>query len=287
MAQDFFARCGIADLSSTAQSPPPNPANGDAHSAEWSSAVGHAATGKSGRVIHNLQEDIARLTRECGVYRSRAEETQRINDAFKTQVQTMTEQIRNLEHANETNLHSISRKDRKLEDLRSEIQTERDRRQRAESETSKINQRMTENKDEFNRRCAELQETANHARTQYDVLVTTRQREQADQQKKLKAIRGDFIALQRENEKRNAQVEQLDTVMAQKNREIEASKENFGKVFESYEAYKTARDQEERDMIEKGHQNEANIDHALASLKATEGEMKWAIRVKDEIQDAQ
>lgn len=227
------------------------------------------------------------MTRECGVYRSRAEETQRINDAFKTQVQTMTEQIRNLEHANETNLHSISRKDRKLEDLRSEIQTERDMRQRAESETSKINQHMTENKDEFNRRCAELQETANHARTQYDVLATTRQREQADQQKKLKAIRGDLIALQRENEKRNAQAEQLDTVMAQKNREIEASKENFGKVFESYEAYKTARDQEVRDMIEKGHQNEANIDHALASLKATEGEMKWAIRVKDEIQDAQ
>lgn len=119
--------------------------NGDAVSTEWSSAVGHAATGKSGRVIHNLQEDIARLTRECSVYRSRAEETQRINDAFRTQVQTMTEQIRNLELANETNLHSISRKDRKIEDLRLEIQSERDRRHRAEKETDETNQLMTKN----------------------------------------------------------------------------------------------------------------------------------------------
>lgn len=221
------------------------------------------------------------------MYRSRAEEAHRINDVFKTQMQTMTEQIRNLELANETNLHSIARKDRKIEDLRLEIQSERDRRRRAESETDKINQLMTENKDEFHRKCAELQEMTSYTRTQYDVLLTTRQREQADQQRKVKAIRGDFIALQRENEKRNAQLEQLDTVMAHKNREIEASKENLGNVFQQYEAYKAARDLEVRDLIEKGHQNEADIDHALASLKQTEREMKWAIRVKNEVRNAQ
>lgn len=270
-----------------AQPPLSSPTNGDAPSTEWSSAVGHAATGKSGRVIHNLQEDIARLTRECSVYRSRAEETQRINDAFKTQVQNMTEQLRNLELANETNLHSISRKDRKLEDLRLEVQNEKERRQRAESETNKINQLMTENKDDFNRKCAELLETTNHARTQYDVLVTTRQREQAEQQRKMKGIRWELIALQRENDKRNSQLEQLDTVMAQKNREIETGKENFEMLFETYETYKKARDSEVPDLIEHARQNEANIDNALASLKRTEGEMKWAIQVKDEIKEAQ
>ena len=36
-------------------------------SSEWTSAVGHASTGKSGRVIHNLQEEIARLTRELSL----------------------------------------------------------------------------------------------------------------------------------------------------------------------------------------------------------------------------
>lgn len=258
----------------------PNPANGET-SSEWSSAVGHAATGKSGRVIHNLQEDIARLTRECSVYRSRAEETQRINDAFKTQVQNMTERLRNLETANETNLQSINRKDRKIDELRSEVQTERQRRHRAEGETDKVNQLMTEAQDDFNRKSAELQETTSHARTQYDVLATSRQREQAEQQRKLKGIRDDYISLKDAHEKRNAELERLDTIMAQKNREIEVNRENFEKLFSDFSKYKQARDQETRDLIERGHENEANLDRALASLKKTEGEMKWAIRVKE------
>lgn len=194
-----------------------NPPNGDAATAEWSSAVGHATTGKSGRVIHNLQEEIARLTRECSVYRSRAEETQRMNDAFKMQVQNMTERLRNLEHANETNLQSIRRKDKKIEELRAEVQSEKERRRRAEGETDKFQQLMNEARDEFNRKCAELQEIANHSRTQYDVLAKAGQRERADQQRKLKAIRDDFLALKAEHEKRDVHLERLDTVISQKN----------------------------------------------------------------------
>ena len=259
---------------------PPNLTNGET-SSEWSSAVGHAATGKSGRVIHNLQEDIARLTRECSVYRSRAEETQRINDAFKTQVQNMTEQLQNLETANETNLQSINRKDRKIDELRSEVQTERQRRHRAEGETDKVNQLMAEVQDEFNRKSAELQEITNHARTQYDVLATSRQREQAEQQRKLKHIRDDFISLQDAYEKRNAEYERLDTIMAQKNREIEVNRENYDKVFNTFNTYKQARDQEARGLIERGHESEAKMNRALESLKEAEGEMKWAIRIKE------
>ncbi|EAW15220.1 uncharacterized protein ACLA_058820 [Aspergillus clavatus NRRL 1] len=264
-----------------------NPTNGDASTTEWSSAVGHAATGKSGRVIHNLQEEIARLTRECSVYRSRAEETQRMNDAFKTQVQNMTERLRNLEQANETNLQSISRKDKKIEELRAEIQSEKDRRLRAEGETDKFQQLMNENRDGFNRKCAELQEIANHARTQYDVLAKSGQRERADQQKKFKTIRDDFLALKAEHEKKNVHLERLDAVMAQKNREIEIGRERFDQLFEDYEAYKKAHDEEVRALLERSYQGEANLDAALATLKETEEKMKWAIQVKKEVEDAQ
>ncbi|KAK9547791.1 mother-specific HO expression [Aspergillus fumigatus] len=264
-----------------------NPPNGDAATAEWSSAVGHATTGKSGRVIHNLQEEIARLTRECSVYRSRAEETQRMNDAFKMQVQNMTERLRNLEHANETNLQSIRRKDKKIEELRAEVQSEKERRRRAEGETDKFQQLMNEARDEFNRKCAELQEIANHSRTQYDVLAKAGQRERADQQRKLKAIRDDFLALKAEHEKRDVHLERLDTVISQKNREIEIGRERFDQLFEDYEAYKKAHDEEVRALIERNYQGAANIDSALASLKETEEKMKWAIQVKNKIKDAQ
>ncbi|KAE8382180.1 hypothetical protein BDV26DRAFT_278202 [Aspergillus bertholletiae] len=260
--------------------------NNDSLTNEWSSAVGHAATGKSGRVIHNLQEDIARLTRECSVYRSRAEETQRMNDAFKTQVQNMTERLRNLEQAHETNLHSIARKDKKIEELRAEVKSEKDRRLRAETETNKFHQLMDESRDDFNRKCAELQEIANHARTQYDVLAKAGQRERTDQQRKVKAIRDEIDALKSRQEEKSLHLERLDAVMAQKNREIEIGRENFDKLFEVYESYKKAHDEEVHTLLERGRQGDADLDAALASLKETEDRMKWAIQVKNEVKDA-
>ncbi|GAD94223.1 hypothetical protein NFIA_098140 [Paecilomyces variotii No. 5] len=256
-------------------------------SPEWSSAVGHAATGKSGRVIHNLQEDIARLTRECSLQRSRAEEAQRNNEALKTQLQNMTERVRNLELSHEANLHSISRKDRKIEELRGEIQTERERRESAEGETRKIHQIMTDSRDNFNRKCAELQEIANYSQTQYDVLAKTGKRDKADMQKKLNTMREDFASLQRQNNEKDIQLQRLDVIMAQKNREIETATERTERLLESYDTYRKGNDQELRQMIERGHEKDKIIDEALASLKETEAKMKWTIQVKNEVKGAE
>ncbi|KAL1855624.1 mother-specific HO expression [Paecilomyces lecythidis] len=242
---------------------------------------------QSGRVIHNLQEDIARLTRECSLQRSRAEEAQRNNEALKTQLQNMTERVRNLELSHEANLHSISRKDRKIEELRGEIQTERERRENAEGETRKIHQIMADSRDDFNRKCAELQEIANYSQTQYDVLAKTGKRDKADMQKKLNTMREDFANLQRQNNEKDIQLQRLDVIMAQKNREIETATERTEKLLESYDAYRKGNDQELRQMIERGHEKDKIIDEALASLKETEAKMKWTIQVKNEVKGAE
>ncbi|KAL4890610.1 hypothetical protein BDV59DRAFT_92179 [Aspergillus ambiguus] len=267
-----------------------SPPNGDSvlHKgpSEWSSAVGHAATGKSGRVIHNLQEDIARLTRECGVYRSRAEETQRTNEAFKIQLQNMTERLRNLEQANETNLHSIARKDKKLEELRAELQSERARRVQADGDKVKINQLLDEAADEFHRKRAELEEIAAHARAQYDVLAAHGQRDRADTQRKLAALRADFTALKQKQVEKGPQLERLEELAAQKDREIQSARERFDRLFAEYEAYRRVHDEDVSSLVEKGRRCDSRVETALATLKETEGEMKWVMRLQREAEEA-
>ncbi|KAL4872295.1 hypothetical protein BDV12DRAFT_153287 [Aspergillus spectabilis] len=265
----------------------PHPTNGDVTATEWSSAVGHAATGKSGRVIHNLQEEIARLTRECSVYRSRAEETQRMNEAYKTQVQNMTDRLRNLEHSHEMSLHSLSRKEKKIEELRTELLNEKDRRQQAETEKESFHQLMDEAQDDFHRKCAELQEIAHHSQNQYDVLAKAGQRDRADQQRRLKAIREDFIGLREKHEQTKSQIDRMDSITAQKDRELELARENFETLFKEYEVYRQTHDEEVRALIEQGQRGEARFSAALASLKETEGQMKWVLQVKREVNGAE
>ncbi|RAO67324.1 uncharacterized protein BHQ10_003336 [Talaromyces amestolkiae] len=256
-------------------------------SSEWTSAVGHASTGKSGRVIHNLQEEIARLTRELSLYRSRAEEAQHINETLKEQIINISERLRNSEQSNETNLASIARKDRKIEDLKAEVQNEKARRLRAEAETAKVNQLMSEGQDEFHRKCAELQETSNYSTSQYDALSKASLREKSDMQRKFKGIRDELASLRDQAELKDREQERLDALIDRQNQELETERRRIQEIFTVYDTYKTTRDREFEDLVTKGRQNQANVDAAVASLKETEDKMKWVMHVKKDIEWAE
>lgn len=256
-------------------------------SSEWTSAVGHASTGKSGRVIHNLQEEIARLTRELSLYRSRAEEAQHINETLKEQIINISERLRNSEQSNETNLASIARKDRKIEDLKAEVQNEKARRLRAEAETAKVNQLMSEEQDEFHRKCAELQETSNYSTSQYDALSKASLREKSDMQRKFKGIKDELASLRDQAELKDREQERLDALIDRQNQELETERRRIQEIFTAYDTYKTARDREFEDLVTKGRQNQANVDAAVASLKETEDKMKWVMHVKKDIEWAE
>ncbi|KAJ5765713.1 hypothetical protein N7520_005272 [Penicillium odoratum] len=264
---------------------PPQPSNPSESSnftpeapTEWS-AVGHAATGKSGRVIHNLQEEIARLTRECSLYRSRAEETQRSNEALKIQAQNMNERLRNLEQVNETNLNSIARKDRKIEDLRAEHAGERNKRQDAEENASRTNETMREERENHHREQARTQEIAKYHETQYEVLSSMTKRDKAELTRRVQALWTELQAIAEAQKTQVVCAERLDVLADQKNREIEGLKEVHEKLLENHTEYKKMKDEELRGIIERAHANNAEIDAAIKSLKQTESEMKWAIQL--------
>lgn len=200
-----------------------------------------------------------------------------MNDVLKTQVQNMMDQTRNLELANEANLTSIARKDRKIEGLKEELRNEKDRRLRAEGETTQINQSMGEARDDFNRQSAELSEIASYASTQYNALAHSSQRDRAETKRKLQLIREEIGSLKLAREKKDLHIERLDAVMSQKNREIESSSFAFDKLFEDYVRYKQMHDDDLRGLVERGHIHEAEIDAALVSLKETQDKMKWTI----------
>ncbi|KAJ6086722.1 hypothetical protein N7467_005636 [Penicillium canescens] len=275
---------GTSNDASPSPSQPSNPSattdtsNGETPTAEWS-AVGHAATGKSGRVIHNLQEEIARLTRECTLQKSRAEEFQRSNEAYKIQQQNMNERLRNLEQVNETNLNSIARKDRKLEELRRDLQNERSKRQEAEMDANQTNEMMREERENHNREQARLQEISKHHETQYEVLSSTTKRDKADFTKRINAISGQFQSIANAQKTHIHSTERLEVLADQKNREIEALKDSYEKLLAKHTAYKDMKEIEFRDTLGSAQSNNDKIDGALAKIKETESEMKWVIRL--------
>ncbi|EGC44726.1 conserved hypothetical protein [Histoplasma capsulatum var. duboisii H88] len=254
---------------------------------EWSSAVGHAMTGKSGRVIHNLQEDIARLTRECSLHRSRAEEAQRINETLKLQLQNVTDRLRNSEQSHEAHLISIARKDRKIEDLKAEVRGEKDRRLKAEEDARRTNQLVAEERDESHRVLAEASEIANYSRNQYETLTRARAKEQLEFKMRLDCFRAELKELRSREIERQNQLTRFDVIMEQKNKEIEAERERMERFGRLFAEYKEASDRGIRELLEKCRQNNAAIDDVVDQAKETTGRMRWVMKVKDEVRGAE
>jgi chromosome segregation ATPase len=193
----------------------------------------------------------------------------------------MNERLQNLEQVNETNLNSIARKDRQLEELRSDLQHERSKRQDAESDASQTNEMMREERENHHREQARIQEISKHHETQYEVLSSTTKRDKADFTRRINAISGQFQSIANAQKTHIHSTERLEVLADQKNREIDVLKESYEKLLAKHTAYKDVKEKEFRDTLGSAQSSNDRIDGALAKIKETESEMKWVIRLNE------
>jgi len=191
----------------------------------------------------------------------------------------MNERLRNLEQVNDTNLNSIARKDRKLEELRTELQHERKKRQDAEKDANQTNQTMFEERETHNREQARSQEIAKYHETQYEVLSSSNKRDKADFAKRINAIWAEVETLAGARKTHIHSTERLEVLADQKNREVDSLKDSYEKLLAKHTEYKDMKENDFRETTDSAKSNNAAIDKVLAQLKDTETEMKWAIRL--------
>jgi hypothetical protein len=258
-----------------------SPRLGNEAPAEWS-AVGHAAaTGKSGRVIHNLQEEVARLKRDSALWQSRAEESQRTSEALKIQMEEMADWLRHKEQVNETSLKSIDRKNRKIEELRAELHAERTKRHDAQIVANETNEAMRVERQNHNRETARLQEEAKYFKNQYEVLSSATKREKADLERRVDKAWEKVNSIAETSSTQGECAKRLMVIGDQKNREIDGLYEVYNKAKALHADYKETKDKEFRGTIDRAHANNALIDATLKELKETQDKMRWVIRMSE------
>lgn len=243
---------------------------------EWSSAVGHAGTGKSGRVIHNLQEDIARLNRECTLQQLRADETRQANETLKLQLKSLQEARDHAQQLHETDLHSISLRDRKIAALQTELARERERRGKSEEDARRTNQIAAGERDTHHREVAEAQELAAHLQVQYETLAKAQSRDRGETQARINRFKGEIAEIVARETERQRQIVRLDVIMEQKNREQDLQGERMHNFIRLFDEYRERNDELVSGMLGQAGLNDKKID-ALAE-QATDAiqKFKWA-----------
>ena len=252
----------------------------DAHLSPWSSAVGRAQTGKSGRVIEKLMAENDRLRRELKLETIRREEEQKRGENARGKMESLQATNDSLIQMRDVDKTALARRDRKLEELKSELETERVKRHEAESEL-RVVQRDTESSiQEMRRELKKAVETSKKATTQYEVLSSSWRHLDEGYRRKTERLKNEFASLKQERKEDSEHLERLEVTVEQQRQEFDKMRQAKDGVVKEFESYKTKSEESTSDMRERAERNEKANNKALEETQQVLGQMRHIINVK-------
>ncbi|EGX51985.1 hypothetical protein TWF173_004848 [Orbilia oligospora] len=196
-------------------------------------SIGRSA-GKSGRVIEKLMAENDRLRRELKSETTKREEEQRRAEAARSSRDSLQSINENLVHQTNIDKTSISRKDRKIEELRSEREENLKKRQDAESNLRKYvvdqDARVAELAKDLS---AEVAERERYAR-QYDVLAASWKHIEDRYQTSVNRLKKRIEEVAAEEKKNKTTVAKLEITIEQQRQEIEKMGAARRKIEQTY-----------------------------------------------------
>lgn len=263
---------GIFDPGNASPAPEASPS-------PWSSAVGHASTGKSGRVIEKLQGDIDRLHREKQLLKVRFEESEKANETLTTRNQYLQDRNSNYEQSHESNSRQLARKERQVEDLRNELHKEKGKTARAEETARAASASEEAWKDE----ASQSKSIAVQKEAEYDTVIACRTLENDRYQGGLDKLKAKFEALLLQREEDLENHKKLEIVAEQQRQTIGQLEELNKKLNTNFKAYRSEIDKAISGMRENASGYDSAITTKLEEMDNTTNKMRWVMNMEREV----
>ncbi|KAL9595288.1 MAG: hypothetical protein Q9219_006541 [cf. Caloplaca sp. 3 TL-2023] len=259
--------------------------NSDQHDSPWSSAVGRATTGKSGRVIERLMADNDRLRRDKNLIEVRLEEEAKRSDSARSAMEGLRSTNENLTSMHETDKILLGKRERKLEELRLELDSERQRREKAESETRETRIERDEAVEALKKELLVSKEQAQRATTQYDVISKSFKGLDDNYGRQTRKLKADIKLLQDDLAVDQQKLIGLHTVMEHYRHENQRAQDANTRMKQTFEAYKTEAEQGMTGIREEAERCAANNDRTQREMAQVLGEMRYVLNVKRNVKN--
>lgn len=272
--------------SSRVVSQPPTPGS-DVDGYPWSSAVGRATTGKSGRVIERLMADVDRLQREKHLASVKLEEETRRSESARSALENLQISNQLLESSHEIDKVALGKRDRKIEELRAELQVERSRREVAEADMKDTRLERDETVQDYQRQIVDEKDKAKRSITQYEVLSRSWKNLEEKYERQTRKLKGDMNELKLQMNSDQGKLMRLGVIMEQLKQEGDKTKKAKDKVIRDFEAFREEQEHGIREMRRRAEKNDAVNDDALKQLDTVLGEMRYVVNVKRDVKGAE
>jgi len=250
---------------------------------QWSSAVGRASLGKSGKVIDRLMGENDMLKRDLNIERLRAEESRQAVKMAEESKQTLVSRYESELHEAAVNKTLLRRKERQLTDLKTQINGEK---QRADSAVERERTwREAMEKTEAESKIA-VERAHDHA-AMMDGRVNTMVNHWKDQNAELQRTVGkmskqinDLLELRLNDDRKIQTLREVCEQQREMLVDLESKKDAIGKAFV---AYKQEQEDGLRDIKAKAAEQEARNEAAIEETLEVLGKLKWALNVEKNV----
>ncbi|KAL8683012.1 MAG: hypothetical protein Q9186_001007 [Xanthomendoza sp. 1 TL-2023] len=249
----------------------------------WSSAVGRATTGKSGRVIERLMAENDRLRREKNLTDVKFEEEVRRGDSAKSAMEGLRSTNDNLTTIHETDRAMLARRERKLEEMRLELEVERQRREKAEQETKATCRERDEAVEGLRKEARIATEQATRATTQYDVISMSFRGMRDDHSRMARELKAHMASLQETMATDQKTCASMHTAMEHYRSEFERAKDANRRLQTAFDRYKGEAEQELKHIREVAQGNLDANERKQEAMQAVAEEMKYVIGVRKNV----
>ncbi|KAL6720729.1 mother-specific HO expression [Lecanora helva] len=252
-------------------------------SLQWSAAVGRATTGKSGRVIEKLMGDNDRLQREKALATAKLEEEVKRGESARSALESLQISNANLLSIHETDKTFLAKKDRRIDELRADLEAERSRRERAERETRESRRERDEIVETLRREAAEDKQLAQRAGTQYEVLSKSWKSLEERYEKQTAKLKVDLKELQDEIGGDKRKLAQLEVILEQLGREGDKSRKTKEKLSSDFQSYKAEQEAGIQSIKQRAETNNTAHDRTLEQMESVLVQMRYVVNITKDV----
>lgn len=228
-----------------------------------------------------------KLKRDLNAQVVKCQDLEKSLQTYKPQMEKLREENDNLAHARGVDSSLISRRDRKIEELKADLASEKQRREKAELLARQREREKDDAEEQKHRELLKMTEETKHATLSAEILQTSHKQLGAEYRARAEAWRKDIGSLKEARAQDQERLARLDVVTNQMRQELERSKKLNSDILESWERYREENDRQLKGLVDEGVQENERTRKLSTEMDQVVNQMRWVMNVKENVKGAQ
>lgn len=251
--------------------------------AGWTTAVGKANLGKSGRVIEKLQNTVDTLRREIASERANTAEYKDSLALAESKNQQMRQDHEMALHNAAVAESSLKRRERQLADLKGQVDVEKGRAEKALEREQVWKDQMEQVREECEQKVAEAQLHAAMMDGRVTAMTSHWTEQQAEIDKGVAKLRTTVTDIQKVRKGDLSRVNTLNSLCDQNADQLDILRAEKEAIVQKFEAYKAEQDAALKEIKEKAKIREEEHESMLKESQEVLHKLKWALNVQKNV----